>query len=342
MSAPKTNAKWGFGGKVESTYGTKVATTTTDGIFTIEPPEVEQPQYVNDGGRGNAPSGAKRQNYSTSGRFGSMKIATEGIGGGAAYSASIKPYVDLLLRTSGMSSTGSFTGGSEKYTYKPFTGPSGLESATYVAHLAGQNYTQYGCYSSFEITADGPGAPRWDFDIMGVADLPIDEAIPAYTTYPAVANGAAKAESIAFTLGLFTAAKVRSFHFTANRAHDAARLDINAATAHAGFTPGERDPILEVVIERCAVTTTSPWSAASTLNPYGMMEDKNLVICSLAVGSVQYKRWKLFAGNPASAAQAQVMSVKDGFDGPTATWTIQIGFRPSTYALEDDYSIVFD
>src|SRR5574342_1279569 len=130
MSAPKTNAQWGFGGKIESAYGTPNAPTTADGIFTIEPPDVEQPQYVNDGGRGNAPSGAKRQNYGKSGRFGGVKVATEGIGGGVAYSASVKPVPDVLLRTSGMQVASSFGAGTEFYTYSPMVGPTALESAT--------------------------------------------------------------------------------------------------------------------------------------------------------------------------------------------------------------------
>lgn len=342
MTASKTNTSWGFAGKVESAYGTINAPGTGDGIFTIEPPDVNDPQFVSNGDRGNSPSGAKRINTAAAGRFGGMKVATEGIGGGVAYSASVKPVPDLLLRTSGMAVTTNFGVGTESYRYSPIVGPSGLESATYDAFLAGQQHRIYGAYSDFEIVGDGPGVPRWMFEILGIADYNADAAIPAFTSYPDISNTAAVANSIALTLGLFTAGKVRSFHFTAGRKHDQARLDLNAAAAHAGFTPAGRDPTLEFVVERVALATVSPWSTATTLNPYRMAEDKNLVICSFGVGATQYKRWKLWAGGAASAAQAQVMDVQDTYDGPTATWTIKVGFRPSTYALQDDFSITFD
>lgn len=345
MSAPKTRNKWGFGAKIESTYGTVNAPTATDGVLTLEVPEVDQPQFLNDGDRGVTPGGASRPGVNQSGRWGGVRVSSEWIGGGAAYSASVKPHLDVLKRICGLEATGSFTGGSENWKYAPEAGPASLESATVDAYVGGQLYRLTGCYGTFEITCDGPGVPRWDFDIVGIADVVTDAAILAFSNYPAINNPPPKAENIALTIGTFTGGKVRSFHFVEGREKDQARADLNGVSnQHAGFTPGSRSPTLEVVLERTTLATVAPWHTATTLNPYRLAEDRAAsFICSLNVGSVQYKRFKLWSGPiAAAAAQAQLLDVQDTNEGPTKTWTLTIGFRPSTYLAEDEFAIVGD
>lgn len=342
MTATKTRNAWGFMGKVETTYGTPIALAAgSDGILLADFPTPDFGQYLHDGSRGRTPGGPTRVRVKQSGRFGNIKAPAEAIGGGAAYSASVFSSLHTLLRTGGLDPVGSFGAGVEKWTFTPETGPTGLDAATFQAYVEGQMYQLYGAYSSFEITADGPGVPIWDFDLQGLADVETDAAIPTITSYPAATLLPPKAESIALTLGLFTAGVVRSFHFDAGREHGQARADLNSG-GHKGFTPGGRNPTLTVVVERVALATVGPWHTASTINPKQLKETGTQIICSLAVGSVQYNRWKLFAGSPASAAQAQVVEVKDGEDGPAATWEITLEFKPSTLTANDEYAIVFD
>lgn len=344
MSAPKTINSWGFMGKVETAYGTPVSPAgATDGILLAERPTLDLRNYLNDGQRGKTPGGAMRPRVKQSGRWGSIKAAAELIGPGAAYSATVKSTLDLLLRVCGMQATGSFTVGQEKYSYLPETAPAGLESATFQAYLAGQMFQVYGTYGTFEIQADGPQVPLWTFDLAGICDNPTDAAIPAIT-YPAATLLPAKAESIALTLGLWTGAVVRSFHFVQNREHSANRANINSSAGILGMTPGGRNPTLDVVVERCPLATVSPWSTASTYNPYELANRGDLHIVSLAVGATQYQRFKLWAGSSttAAAAQAQLVNVQDTEDGPTATWTLTYEFKPSTFTADDEFIIITD
>jgi len=325
--------------KVESTYGTAIALTAgADGLQLATRPEPAT-EYLNDGSRGRAPgSGGKMQPVVPSGLGFSMTAEMEPVGFGAAYSApNVPPGVHTALRISGMEALGSFTGGSEKYTYSPESGPTGFDSATVEAYVNGQKHPGRGVYATFSISADGLVVPTWAFELQGIGTIPTDAALPAIT-YPAVTNLPPKAVSIAFSIGTgtpFTTGKVRSFTFTLGRELHP-RADQSGADPHSGFTPGDRAPSLEVVIEAVALHTSTPWYTGTTFNPYKMVDDKNVVVVSIAVGTVQYKRYKI------NFPQCTLTSVEDGDDGATATWTLTFTPHVSTPILDDDFNIVFD
>lgn len=344
MSAGKTRNQFALLGKVpESPYGTPLAlSAAADGVLAADFCEVDFSAFLNDGTRGRAPGGGERTRVKPSGQIGSISVPAEAIGGGAAYSASVVPSIHTLLRSAGLEATGSFGGGTESWKYAPEVGPTGLDAGTFEYYEGGQKYPLTGAYSSFTCGVDGPDVPRWVFDLLGIGSRPTDAALPTVTGgYPPASRLPAKAESIAFTLGLFTGGVVRSFEFNFNRAHDAQRRNINSG-GHAGYTPGGANPTLIVTMEQAALTAGSPWSAAGTLNPYALRDTGDLVVCSLAVGTVQYNRWKLYAGSSVASAQAQVIQVDDEEDGPTRLWTITIEFKPSSYTLVDSFTAEFN
>jgi len=350
MSAPKTGNQWGFGAKVESTYATINAPGVGDGVLLKEVPNVDVPHWINDGDRGVTPGGGPRQNVAKSGRWGGYKLVAEGIGAKAlaAYSASVKPQLDPLILGSGFVGTGSFTGGQENWLYTPAMQPANtLTSLTSDVNLAGQLYRLYGAYADVEIVAAGPVVPLFNFDVVGLMDFVTDAAIPAYTSYPLMTDVPVKADNIVVTIGSLTGAIVKSFHFKYGRNFKNQRVNM-ASGGHAGYTPGYHKPTIEIVIERTTTLTGStPWSAATTLNPYRMAEDQNPVIFRMDVGSTQYRRWSLFsgvavaAGAPSPAAQAQLVEVKDTFEGPTATWTLTFEFLASAFGLYDSFAIMY-
>jgi hypothetical protein len=264
------------------------------------------------------------------------------IGAGAAYSASVFSSLHTFLRACGLEATGSFTGGSERWRFAPEVGPTGLESLTIETYLDGQMYKLYGAYGTFEIGAEGPVIPQWDFNFVGIADKPTDAAIPSITNYPPATRIPPKAENTAFTLGTFvTGAIVRRWRFVSGREHDTPRANQNTANAHAGFTPGGYAPTLEVTVEKTNLTTT-PFHTATLLNPYELKELGTLLICNLVVGQTQYNRFKIGAGLTGAEAQAQIVDVQDGEDGPTSTWDLTIEFKPSSYTLNDAFVITVD
>jgi hypothetical protein len=343
VSSSKTKNQCALMGKVESTYGTPVAlSASADGILPADFCDVDFSAFIHDGSRGRAPGGSTRQRVKPSGRIGSLTVPFEGIGGGAAYSASVFPAHHTLYRISGLEATGSFGGGVETWKYAPEIGPTGLDSGTVEYYEGGQKYPLAGGYGSIGCSVDGPDVPRWTCELLGIGTTPTDAALPTITGgYPPASRLPPKAESVALTLGLFTAGVVRGFDFNYNRDHDAQRRNINSG-GHAGYTPGGHNPTMVVTVEQAALATVSPWSTSTTLNPYALKDDGQLIVCSLAVGSVQYNRWKIYAGASAASLQAQVVDVQDDEDGPTKLWVITLEFRPSSYTLLDSFTIEYN
>lgn len=352
MTAPKTLVSWGYSAKVESTYGTINANGVGDGVLLLKVPSLDVPHWLNMGKRGATPAGGNRQDAPNSGRWGGFKVEAEGIGSAAAqaYAAGVKPQLDVPLLAAGHTGTGSFTGGQEYWQYTPAAQPQALTSVTTEATVAGQLYRLFGAYADLDIAATGPAIPLWSFDFIGMMDLVTDAAIPVFTSYPSMSVVPMKADSITLKLGLFTAGVVRSFKFMPKRDHKHPRANQagGGAGGHSGYTPAYRTPQLEVVIERLALATVSPWNTSNTLNPYKLCEDAIPVLVQVSVGATQYKRWHIFSGNtvttglPAPSAQAILTDVKDTADGPTATWTLTFDLFPSTYGASDDYSILWN
>ena len=343
MSSVKTQNAFALMAKLEATYGTAISlSAAADGVLLADFADVDFSAFLNDGSRGRAPGGGTRRRVKPSGRVGSMSLPFEAIGGGAAYSASVVPYAHTLFRASGLEATSSFTGGTEFYKYAPEVGPTGLDSVTAEYYEGGQKYQLVGGYGSLSCSVDGPDVPRWMCDLLGVGTTPTDAALPTITGgYPAATLLPPKAESVALTLGLFTAGIVRGFEFDYSRSHDAARKNINSG-GHAGYTPGGHSPTMKITVEQVALATVSPWSTSTTLNPYALKDDGQLIVCSLAVGALQYNRWKIYAGASAAALQAQVVDVQDAYDGPTRLWEITVEFKPSSLTLVDSFQIEFN
>jgi hypothetical protein len=331
-------------GKVpESPYGTPLAlSASADGVLAADFCDVDFSDFLQDGSRGRMPSGGPRQRVKPSGRVGKISVPFEGTGAGAAYTASVFPAHHVLYRASGLEATGSFGGGTESWKYAPELAASGLDAGTFEYYEGGQKYPLSGGYGSISVSVDGPDVPRWVCDLLGIGTTPTDAALPTISGgYPPASRLPPKAESIALTLGLFTGGIVRGFEFNYNRAHDAARKNINSG-GHAGYTPGSFNPTMKVTLEQVTLATVSPWSTSTTFNPYGLKDDGQLIVCSLTVGSVQYNRWKIYAGSSAASLQAQVVNVTDAYDGPTRLWEVELEFKPSTITGIDYFTIEYN
>jgi hypothetical protein len=344
MSSAKTRNQFALLGKVpESPYGTPLSlSAAADGILPADFCDFDFSAFLNDGSRGKAPGGGSRQRVKPSGRIGSLTVPFEGTGAAAAYSASVFPAHHILYRASGLEATGSFAGGTESWKYAPEVGPTGLDAGSFEYYEGGQKYPLAGAYGSLSCEVDGPDVPRWACELLGIGTTPTDVALPTVSGgYPPASRLPPKAESIALTLGLFTGGIVRGFKFNQNREHDAQRKNVNSG-GHAGYTPGGFNPTMEVTLEQCALATVSPWSTATTFNPYALKDDGQLIVCALTVGSVQYNRWKICSGASSAALQAQVVDVSDELDGPTRLWVVTLEFKPSALTLVDSFTIEYN
>jgi hypothetical protein len=339
MSSAKHTEAGGLLAKVETTYGTDAAPAATDAIRYIKPAPEMAIRYGFDGSRMGQNGGfGPVLRLAPNARNSTLSIRCEGKGKGAAYTSSAVevPDVHRLLRSCGLDATVSTAGGSEKWDFTPTATTTAPGSTTIWGYSAGELWKHTGCYGNVKISSEGTGIPVWQFDMAGIMSAVVtDIALPALT-YTAGTVLPPPATGITFVLGNLTAAKVRSFTFDLGRTFDQPRLDLNSSAGHAGFSPGPRDPSLEVVIEATALTTT-PFHATSAIDPYQIVTGGiSGLACSLVVGSTQYNRWKLVF------AQTQVMVSERLFENNASLYRLVIKPYATSEQAVDDLTIRFD
>lgn len=323
MSSVKTLNEWGVLAKDEVTYGTFLAPAVTDGILCSELPEPSF-DYIHDGGRGISPTGGFLSGVGRSGRGGALAAVSQMILPGAAYSASVFPNLDRWLRYCGFASTVVTTPSSESYTFDPEA--SGFDSGSLRVYREGQQFDIAGAYGTFSIAADGPEVPVWSFEFQGIMNaLPVIMALPAIT-YINGTKEPPKSENVSLTIGAYTAGVLKSWEFTLNR-ELSRRVNDNATESHAGYTPGNRDPRLMLVIEA---------DLLATFDPYTLAENQTAQAVSLQIGATQYSKWKL------SLPTAEIVNVSEGAEGATAMWELEIQGKVSAPALQNDVQFVMD
>lgn len=326
--------------KKESSYLTDPTPTgTADAVRFVSKPSIEE-HWQYDGNRGpvNTVGAGNYVRQTPKGRWASGTIETSGRGRGAAYTSSsvTVPDTHALLQMSGFDPVVTTTGGSEKWTMGAMGMATAPYSATVWKYVNGTLWKVNGAYATLTITGDGIGIPVWKFDYNGVLASITDASLPGSYGYlvPTVIPPAAT--NIAFTLGNFTAGRVRSFTFTQNRSIDEPRVNQNATDGHYGFTPGRWDPELQVVLEATALQG-SPYHASAGIDPYTLVANATSgLACSLTVGGQQYNKWKL--------ASAQVQVTATPFENPAGNaslWRLTIKPYVSDDGANDDFYFEF-
>lgn len=337
MSAEKLVTIFGAAGSIEASYDAGGAPSLTDDAILLAEPATLQTDYALDGARGQAPAGMGRiKKAAPGGRMGSITLPIDGRGLGAAYgAAAFPPDVHKLLRMAGHVATLDATVSAEKWTYTPESWdgavPPGFASGVFRFFGRGQEYGLQGAYATVGFTVENGGFLRWSFALQGKQpNAPVDIALPAITyanTEPP------KAEDFALSLAsdtgtAFTSDRIRSIAFNGARA-------ISARNTY-GFSPGLREPTLELVMETPKLATVSPWHTATELHPWRLWELATPLAVSFQVGTVQYNRMKF------AAAAAQIENVVESEDGATSLMTVTMRLSQSDPVTPDDYEITFD
>ena len=324
----KSLNEWGVLVKEEGSYGGGGSpSASTDGVLVNERPDVDM-GYLHDGARRGetGPMSQGLQGVKKSGRQGTVSLIHEAAGGGAAYSASVKPSVHTLLSLAGFDATLDASAGTEKYTYTPGDGASGVAEL----YTREQMVTLTGMLADLTVGADGPEVPVWEFAVSALAALPVEDTVPAIT-YPSIMPP--KAESMVLTMGDFASAVVRRHSLTLGRVLQQ-RADQNSG-GHAGFKAGAIVPVLEVDIE-AEDFVADPYHAAGGINPYQLAELATALDLSWQYGSEQYNRFKF------TAPAAQLEPIGEGEDGPAGLWTLRFMLMPTTPGAKDGLEIVAD
>lgn len=331
MSSTKRLERYSVRGIVEASYLAGGVPTVSDGILAMEVPDVEL-EYIYDGTRGRNPYGGQLSRVAPGGLGAATEFQVHAYTPGAAYSASVKPSVDALLRAAGFNVTTSFVGGSESYSYSPDVETP--ESLSLEIYVRGQKYTITGGYTGLQIASENLAIPMWTFPIRGVGAIPTDVTTPTDTTYPHVSTQKPqKSVNVALSILGVTTHILRGFEFDLGRDFTQ-RADENAAagSGHKGFTPNPRAPRLTLTIEASALSLQDLYTArdAGTEGTVSMRHG-----ASGAPG--QYKRWTM------TMPKAQIISVDDTDDGPSAMLEIEIApaVTPGG-ATQDDVTFLFD
>lgn len=337
MTAPKLSVYRGLLAKAEVAYGDATAVSnTTDGVLVVND-MVPTHAYVHDGGRKQPPGMAGNMRRTPpSGAGAEFSIEHEAKGFAAAYSASNVPSVHRLILASGFDGAVTTTGGSEKWDYTPTPKGTALTSLSMELYGRETKFPVNGVYLDMKIASETAGdVPLWTFTAKGRAGTRADSAIPAIT-YPTLTTEPPKTTTLTMVMGSFTTNNVvRSWSCSLNR-QIGLRGNQNAASGHAGFSPGRRSVMMEVLIEATDLVG-SPYHTSAGLDPYLLWEAGTEIDLSLIVGTVQYNRFKLIAAKGQMAAP-----VSEEDDEGASLWRLKFQCNPSSVNNNDDLTIRFD
>jgi len=337
MSAPKTNVVYGLMGDVESQYGTlPTLTVANHGIQLAEQPEISD-DWGFDGARGPNPGSGDTQLRTTPvGRIiRPMAFKIENKGGGAAYSASVKPRdLSVALRCGGFVQTLDATGGNEKYTYT-FTSPVGVPSSGgFEAYCrgttagTGEKWPINGAYIDslqYDVLDGKPG--MWSGNLQGRLN-----AAPSEVTWPVIVYAPTvlvpTSAPLVLSVNGVTSLVIRSLSLRTGRKVQARFPDQNAASGHGGFHPGDRAVEVEFLMES---------SLFATFNPYSLRELGTVFAVSFQTGATQYNRTKF------ALPQCQVSAdPTPEVDGQVSLTRVTCSAHSSTSVLSDSLTVTFD
>lgn len=329
----------GLMAKVETTYGTSVAlSTTADGIRLFfadrNAGALFQRTTAFDGDLGPSVSAlGPNQRAAVSGLAVTGNLPMRARGPGAAYTASVLPNIHALLLASGFGSALSTTSGSESMTYTPDT-PTATPSSLYVEGYAlGEKWPVTGVILSPSFTFDNPAPPMWTFALRGIYNDVTDAAVPTIS-YPQDTIVPPLSTST-LTIGSFTSnAVMYAGSFDMQRQIDNARVALTASGAHLGFYPGDYKPVFKVTVEATAFVST-PFHTSAGLNPFKLIENGTSIGFSWLFGTTQYNKYKV------EAVQCQLIDAQEVQRGPIACWELTIAGYNSTGSTSDSCKITF-
>lgn len=262
--------------KVESVEGTDVTPAAGDGFYATVGPIPSPAEFVrneNKSGKGSMLPGVIGPR-----RWQGIPVSVNLRGSGAAYSASVKPKADAMLRMSGFQAAGTYTGGSEKWDYT-FRSDA-FESFSNYIYRAGKLYKALGARAGGSIRLPVGGFATLQGQLQGLYALPTDVALVAVTGEP----------TIGYPILLSSAFQIGSENFAAKHGEITldfgrrivARGDGTAASGYAGMQMlGDRAPTISFEAEQ---TTEAGYGFWTKLMAGTQMD------CSFTLGTTQYNK----------------------------------------------------
>lgn len=303
--------------KIEATYGTPEAFAAADIILARNPAW----RAIIEQHRDERQAGLPEQYPDIVGSR-QFELTFEALarGAGAVYSAGVKPELDPIYRACGLSSTGSFGAGAEKYTYEPQVGATMGESIT--AAVFSENAPQgklAGAFGTarlvFRAGAPLAVAPR----LMGLYTEPTDVALITASLSivipPIFASGAVTIDGVArdvSAMELDLGSDVQSI------------ASGNSASAIEGFHIANR---------RITLTLDPRQVTVATYNWFNKLTAGTRVVATWQVGTVQYNRIKFTANQLQFTEISEV--IRNGVKAFQVTAFLASGASPSLSVVYD-------
>lgn len=304
--------------KIESTYNTDSVPVEADNAVLVETPSwafeglrmVDRPSV-------SATIDTRQRVYA--GSLKSVSFDMEIKGAGAAYSATVRPEIDVLLRACGFSSTVDTTASSETVTYVPVS--TGHESITIYYYQDGTRHILTGCRGVVSFNLETGNIPRATFTFTGHFNAMTDTALasPTYdsTVPPAVINGA-------FTVDSY-AAVIASLAWDMGNTI-ATPPDFNAADGYGPIQLTKRD-VTGSFDPEAVVVGTEAFEA-------NFLAGALMALVTGDIGGTQYNQFNI--AMPALYYQAMAPGDRDGVR------TYDMGYAAAASSGDDEVTIVFD
>jgi hypothetical protein len=277
--------------KIETTPLTDAAPTGTDAVRVVGIPTLKY-GFLENGLRDDVVTGqlGPAERAIPAGRYGSIDITLEVKGAGAAYSSSVAPEADALLRMSGCGRTVTTTGSAESILYT--TLDSGNETGTLYCYSANKLFKLVGCVATLKLSADAVKRGLFTFSVTGkmVTD-PAEAALPALTfssVNPPLFH------SVTATIGSWSSAagadplvlKSAAIDF-GNTITD--RASAGATDGLAGYLVSDRRVRQDMTVEVPLLTSFDIFAAAK-------LSGASNPLSTWAIGTAQYNRMKVQTG----------------------------------------------
>jgi len=239
-------------------------------------------------------------------------------GPGAAYSATVRPEIDALLRACGLGATIVTTPGSESATYKPVS--TALESCTIYLYRDGKRQIVTGCRGMADFTAVTGARGMVKFTMTGHVAAETDTALPTFTfdtaVPPAVKGGS-------FLIGAY-AAIVNAVNVNLNNVV-AMPSNLSAADGYGEIRITGRDVAGSFDPEDVLVATypfLANWKAGTAA-----------ALDTGVIAGAQYNRYRFQL--PVVVARELAPGDRDGIT------TFEFGFGAAESAGDDEVSLAF-
>lgn len=241
---------------------------------------------------------------------------------GSGASGGAKPWFVFLLEACGLSASTGSTGSSKSWVLQPTNTPA---SVTFYHHAASVRQKILGSFGNCKFNFPAGDAVKMNFTFGGIWQTPENSISQPTPTYPTFSPKMAESETLALNFGSAYTPIASSIALDLG-VENREREDLNSSKGFYGFFAGNRNPMIDLVIER---ETT-----LSNFNPYTLQQNATL-------GSVSWTHGTASTGTATfSLPTCQIVQANEQDGNGRKQWNLRL--KPVSDTSENgDLTITF-